>query len=121
MNELMAVLGLRMEQEPKGYPKLAGRGAECFWARVITSYASIIKLVSSKENFEKRVMAVLSSVTPKRSRAYLRKPSDYKRAFRMLCDGSGIEGVGQYAGIEQMRALVKTHRFTFDQGDILSR
>jgi glucan phosphorylase len=57
----------------------------------------------------------LASVTLKRSRAYLRKASDYKRAYRMLNEGHGVGTAAQYAEIEKMRALVKTHRCTFNQ------
>ena len=33
MHELMAVLGIGMEQTPKGYPELAGRGVEYCWGK----------------------------------------------------------------------------------------
>jgi hypothetical protein len=55
-------------------------------------------------------MTALKSVTLRRSRAFLRKANDYKRAYRMLIDWFGVEAVAQYADIEKFRALVKTHR-----------
>ena len=115
MHELMAVLGIGMEQSPKGHPELAGRGMEYCWGKSKYEHRKHNNFVSSKENFEKRVMAALGSVTLKRSRAFLRKANDYKRAYRMLIDGAGVGAVAQYADIEKMCALVKTHRCTFDQ------
>jgi hypothetical protein len=49
--------------------------------------------VSGKENFEKRVMTALKSVALRRLLAFLRKANDYKRAYRMLIDGFGVEAV----------------------------
>ena len=115
MHELMAVLGIGMEQTPKAHPELAGRGIEYCWGKSKYEFRKHNNFVSSKENFEKRVMAALGSVTLKRSRAFLRKANDYKRAYRMLIDGAGVDAAAQYADIEKMRALVKTHRCTFDQ------
>jgi hypothetical protein len=115
MHGLMAVLGIWMEQTPKGHPELAGRGVECCWGKSKYEFRKNNSCVSSKENFEKRVMAALASVTLKRSRAYLRKASDYKRAYRMLNEGSEVGTAAQYADIEKMRALVKPHLYTLDQ------
>jgi hypothetical protein len=60
-------------------------------------------------------MAALASVTLKPSRAYLRKANDYKWAYRMLNEGSEVGTAAQYADIEKMRALVKSHLYTCDQ------
>ena len=114
MHGLMAVLGIWMEQTPKGHPELAGRGVEYCWGKSKYEFRKHNNFVSSKENFEKRVMAALASVTLKRSRAYLHKANDYKRAYRMLNEGSGVGTAVQYAEIEKMRALLKTHRCKFD-------
>ena len=60
-------------------------------------------------------MTALKSVTLRRARGFLRKANDYKRAYRMLIEGAGVVAAALYADIEKMRALVKTHRCTFDQ------
>ena len=104
-----------MEKTPEGHPELAGRCIEYCWGKSKCEFCKNSNFVSGKENFKKRVMAALVSVTLRRSRKYLRKASDYKRANRMLVDGPGVEAAAQYADIGEMRALVKTHRFTFDQ------
>ena len=41
--------------------------------------------------------------------------NNHERAYRMLNEGSEVGTAAQYADIEKMRALVKTHRFTFNQ------
>ena len=115
MHELMEPLGIWMEQTPKGHPELAGRGIEYCWGKSKYEFRKHNNFVSGKENFEKRVMTALKSVTLRRSRAFLRKANDYKRAYRMLIDGFGVEAVAQYADIEKMSAIVKNHRCTFDQ------
>jgi hypothetical protein len=97
----MAVFGIGMEETPKGHPELAGRCVECCWGKNKYEFCKHRNFASSKENFEKRAMAALASVTLKRWRAYLRKADDYKRARRNLSDGSGVEAVAQYAGIEK--------------------
>jgi hypothetical protein len=40
-------------------------------------------------------MTALASVALRRSRAFLRKANDYKRAYRMLIDGFGVEAATQ--------------------------
>jgi hypothetical protein len=110
MHELMAVLGIGMEQTPKGHSELAGRCVEYCWGKSKCEIRKHSNFVSSKENFEKRVMAASASETLKRSRAYLHKANDYKRAYRMLNEGSGVGTALQYADIEKMRPLLKTHR-----------
>jgi hypothetical protein len=59
-----------MEQTPKGDLELACRGVECIWGKRKFEFRKHSNLVSSKENFEKRVMVASASVTPRRSRAY---------------------------------------------------
>ena len=93
-----------------------GRGIEYCWGKSKCEFCKNSNFVSGKENFKKRVMAALASVTLRRSQKYLRKANDYKRANRMLIDGPGVEAAAQYADIENMCALVKTHRCTFNQG-----
>jgi hypothetical protein len=114
MYELMAVLGIGMKQTPEGHPELAGRGVEYCWGKSKYEFRKHNNFVSSKENFEKRFMAALASVTIKGSRVYLRKANDHKRAYRTLNEGSGVGTAVQYAEIEKMRALLKTHRCKFD-------
>ena len=115
MHELMELLGIGMEQTPKGHPELAGRGIEYCWGKSKYEFRKHNNFVSSKANFELRVMTALKSVTLRRARAFLRKANDYKRAYRMLIEGAGVVAAALYADIEKMRALVKTHRCTFDQ------
>jgi hypothetical protein len=62
MYELMAVLGIGMKQTPEGHPELAGRGVEYCWGKSKYEFRKHNNFVSSKENFEKRVMAALASV-----------------------------------------------------------
>ena len=110
MHELMEPLGIGMEQTPKGHPELAGRGIEYYWGKSKYEFRKHNNFVSGKENFEKRVMTALKSVTLRHSRVFLRKANDYNRAYRMLIDGFGVEAVAQYADIEKMSvmsALVK--------------
>ena len=115
MHQLPTVLGIGIKQTPKGNLELARRGVEYFPCKRKYKLRKYSNFISSRKKFEKRVMAALASVTLKRSQAYLRKANDYKRAYRMLNEGSEVGTAAQYADIEKMRALVKSHRCKFDQ------
>ena len=60
MHELMELLGIGMEQTPKGHPELAGRGIEYYWGKSKYEFRKHNNFVSGKENFEKRVMNALN-------------------------------------------------------------
>ena len=115
MHELMGLLGVEMGQTPKGHPELAGRGIEFCWGKAKYTFRHINKYSYTKHIFEKTVREVLKSVTLQRSRRFLRKASDYKRAYRSLMAGAGPDAVAAYADVEKLRKLSKTHRSTFDQ------
>ena len=103
-------MGWSKRPRHKGHPELAGRGIEYYWGKSKYEFRKHMNFVSGKENFEKRVVTALKSVTLRRSRAFLRKANDYKPAYRMPIDGFGVEAVAQYADIEKMSvmsALVK--------------
>jgi hypothetical protein len=102
MHKLMALLGIGMEQTSKGHLELAGRGIEYCWSKGKYGFRKHNNFVSSKENFEKRVTTALKSVMLRRSRAFQQKANDYKRVYRMLMDGFGVEtAVALYIGIEK--------------------
>ena len=51
MHELMALLGIGMEQTSKGHPELAGRGIEYCWGKGKYGFRKHNNFVSGKENF----------------------------------------------------------------------
>ena len=62
--------------------------------------------------------AALATITTSRSRNYLRKANDYKRAYRILAEKGEEEGVAaafEFADIEKIRKQVRAHRCTYDQ------
>jgi hypothetical protein len=73
MHELMALLGIGMEQTLKGQPELASRGIEYCWDKSKYEFRKHNNLMSGKANFEKRVMTALKSAMLRRSRAFQRK------------------------------------------------
>jgi hypothetical protein len=94
-HELIVALGIWMDQTPKSHPELAGRGVECCWGKGKCELRKHSDFLSSKENYEKRAMAALVSVTLQRSRAYLRKASGYKHACRVPNEGPGVGTAAQ--------------------------
>jgi hypothetical protein len=115
MHDLMEVLGVEMDQTPKCHPELAGRGVEYCWGKSKYEHRKHNTLAAGKAPFEKRVHAALESVGLSRSRSFLRKANDYKRAYRALNLASGAAAAVAHADIEKMRKLTKAHRCTFDQ------
>ena len=115
MHELMELLGVEMDQTPKGHPEIAGRGVEYDWGKGKMTYRHTNDYSSHPDAFEKRVRAALATVTVERARRFLRKANDYKRAYRALSEGAGPNEVATYADIEKLRKEVKAHRSTLDQ------
>ena len=79
------------------------------------TFRHINKYSCTKHILEKTVREALKSVTPQRSRRFLRKANDYKRAYRSLMAGAGADAVAAYADVEKLRKQSKAHRSTFDQ------
>ena len=115
MHELMGLLGVEMDQTPKGHPELAGRGVEYCWGKSKYTFRHINKYSPNKEVFEKAVRKALQSVSLQSSRRFLRKANDYKRAYRTLMEGGGADEAAAYADVEKLRKESKAHRSTFDQ------
>jgi hypothetical protein len=123
MAELMKGLGHDMDQTPKKHPEFAGRGVEYSWGKAKLYFRRNNDYNSNAEALEKRVRAALSNevLTLRRTRKFLRRANEYKRAYRDLADiqaGAATncpEGGVTHKDIEEMKKQVKAHRCTLDQ------
>ena len=61
--------------------------------------------------------AALAAITLARSRCFLRKANDYKRAYRIIAEQgeNGAAAAAEFADIEKIRKQVRAHRCTYDQ------
>jgi len=100
---------------PKKHPEIAGCGVEYGWGKSKYVFRHNNDYNPRAEAFEARTRAALASVTLARSRKYLRRANDYKRAYREIALGGSAEAAAFYADIEKIKKTCKSHRCTFDQ------
>ena len=81
------------------------------------SRSSSFDTLAKQRKFKKRVYAALATITTPRSRNFLRKANDYKRAYRILAERGeeGVVAAAEFADIEKIIKQVRAHRCTFDQ------
>jgi len=118
-NLLINFSSIQFEASPAKHPELAGRGVEYSWGKAKFEFRHNNDYSPIKENLERRVYAALATITTSRSRNFLRKANDYKRAYRILAE-QGEEGAvaaAEFADIEKIRKQVREHRCTYDTYD----
>ena len=108
---------IQFEASPAKHPELAGRGIEYAWGKAKYEFRHNNDYSPNKENLEKRVYAALGAITTSRSRCFLRKANDYKRAYRIIAEQGekGAAAAAEFADIEKIRKQVRAHRCTYDQ------
>ena len=123
MAELLAKLGVQMEQTPRKHPELAGEGVEYSWGKGKPEFRRSHDYNPNAASLERRVRAALDSstvLTRPRIRKFIRRGNEYKRAYRELENGQQVDagasaGSVTHTDIEQMKRDVKAHRSTKDQ------
>ena len=121
--ELLAKLGVQMEQTPRKHPELAGEGVEYSWGKGKLEFRRSNDYNPNAASLERRVRAALDSstvLTRSRIRKFIRRGNEYKRAYRELENGQQVDagataGSVTHTDIEQMKRDVKAHRSTKDQ------
>jgi len=116
-NLIINFASTQFESSPAKHPELAGRGVEYSWGKGKYEFRHNNDYSPNKENLEKRVYAALATITTSRSRSFLRKANDYKRAYRILAERGeeGAAAAAEFADIEKIRKQVRANRCAFDQ------